>query len=126
MKYQIKMKRWLWILIAGLFATVAASAQSSSIGDLKPVFERLKSIKSYSYETLTTAVFPNGQKDQQHNHVYMDRLNKKFSYKSEQQTVMLKQQVFLIFQNMIRSIKTNCHRSNLFFSMIWLLFLWTL
>jgi outer membrane lipoprotein-sorting protein len=90
MKNQIKMKKWLWVLLVSL-SVMEASAQNGSIAEVKPVFEKMKAIKSYSYESLTTAVFPNGQKDQQHTKVYMDRLNKKLSYKTEQQLVMLNQ-----------------------------------
>jgi hypothetical protein len=86
-----QMKRSLWVLVIALFTTIDGFAQNGSMADLKPVFDKMKATKSYSYESLTTAVFPNGQKDQQHTRVYMDRLNKKLSYKSEQQLVMLNQ-----------------------------------
>jgi outer membrane lipoprotein-sorting protein len=87
----IQMKRCCLILIAIVFTTVKAFAQNGSVNELKPVFEKLKAIKSYSYETQTTALFPNGQKDVQHTRISMDRLNKKLTYKSEQQMIMLNQ-----------------------------------
>lgn len=84
------MNRKAFLIVCMIVMSVAdVFAQGGAITELKPVFEKLKSLKSYSYESQTTALFPNGQKDQQHAKVYMDRLNKKLSYKTEQQLVVL-------------------------------------
>src|ERR1700755_2492229 len=67
----------------------AVYAQQHSITELKPVFERLKSLKTYSFENHTKASYSNGQKQEATTKIYMDKGNKCLSYVNEGESVLL-------------------------------------
>jgi len=53
------------------------------------MFDRLKSLKTYSYEYRTLGRFPGGQKDEMLSQVWMDRAGQKLCYKNREQLVMM-------------------------------------
>lgn len=64
-------------------------AQDATMADLRSIADKLKTLNSYSYETVTDAVFPNGKKDQMTTKVYMDKAGKRLSYKTDYEIVLL-------------------------------------
>lgn len=57
--------------------------------ELNQVLQKLKSIKTYSYETEANAVFPDGKKDRKITRVYMDAANLRLQYADDFQVVLL-------------------------------------
>lgn len=78
-------------LLFSLCLAVATHAQGGNptMADLKNISAKVKALDSYSYETITDAVFPNGKKDQMITTVYMDRSHKRLSYKTNTEVVLL-------------------------------------
>ncbi len=68
---------------------VPALAQDATMADLHAIAGQMKALKTYSYETTTNAVFPNGKKDQKVTTVYMDGGRKRLSYKTNVETLLL-------------------------------------
>jgi hypothetical protein len=79
---------WYCILLLSLVVD-RSYAQKNNINDLRPIIEKIKTIKVYSYTTTTKAIFPNGKKEQLIAQTYMDRVNKKYAYKSTDQIVIV-------------------------------------
>jgi outer membrane lipoprotein-sorting protein len=69
--------------------TACAQGGNPSMADLRSIAAKVKALDSYSYETVTSAVFPNGKKDQMTTTVYMDRTHKRLSYKTNTEVVLL-------------------------------------
>jgi outer membrane lipoprotein-sorting protein len=84
-------KAYKYILLALLNALLLPSvfAQQHSVTELKPVFEKLKGLKAYSFENHTKASYSNGQKQEATTKVYMDKGNKCLSYVNEGESVLL-------------------------------------
>ncbi|WP_157977299.1 hypothetical protein [Taibaiella helva] len=83
----------LLLLLAGLIAwQVPAGAQDATMSDLRAVVNQLKTLTSYSYQSVTNATFPNGQKDRSETHVYMDGAGKRLCYTTEKQVLLLTSQ----------------------------------
>lgn len=82
-------KRSILCLTGMLLLSLSAFAQQGSIKDLKPIFDRLKAMKSYSFENHTDAVFPNGQKDAIVTKVFMDKTKQCLFYTNKGETLLL-------------------------------------
>jgi hypothetical protein len=67
----------------------AAMAQSLTMKDFALVAAKIKALKTYSYETETSATFPDGKKEKMNTTLYMDAPQKRLSYKTSFQTVIL-------------------------------------
>ena len=63
--------------------------QKASMKELKPVFDHLKSLKAYSFENHTNAVFANGKSDALVTKVYMDKQNQCLFYSNKGETLLL-------------------------------------
>jgi hypothetical protein len=74
---------------SALLFYVSALAQQSSIKDLRAVFDRLKTVKTYSFENHTDAVFANGQKDAAVTKVFMDKAKQCLFYTNKGETFLL-------------------------------------
>lgn len=79
---------YLFLPFALSFVT-SAHAQNLTMADLRSISATIKALNIYSYETVTNAIFPNGKKDQMTTTVYMDRTNKRLSYKTNTEIVLL-------------------------------------
>jgi outer membrane lipoprotein-sorting protein len=81
---------YLFLLLA-LYPGMLSHAQDAtpSMADLRSIAGKVKALNSYSYETVTNAVFANGKKDQMTTTVYMDRARKRLSYKTNTEVVLL-------------------------------------
>lgn len=75
-----------------LFATVFVFAQTPTMADLKEIVGKLKVLKTYSYETRTNVVFPDGTKETQTTSLYMDGPNKRLCYKNGDYLLLLTKQ----------------------------------
>lgn len=72
-----------------LLCCLHAFGQRGSIKELKPIFDHLKTIKAYSFENHTNAVFPNGKSDAVVTKVYMDKANECLFYSNKGETLLL-------------------------------------
>lgn len=59
------------------------------MNDLRIVVNRLKALRTYSYQTENSIVFPNGQKDKSITYVFMDADHKRLCYKNNTQVLLL-------------------------------------
>jgi outer membrane lipoprotein-sorting protein len=74
------------ILLLNVFVV---GAQDATMADLRAVVAKLKSLRDYSYETVSNATFPNGQKDKKVTTMYMDGTHKRLCYKNNFQILLL-------------------------------------
>jgi outer membrane lipoprotein-sorting protein len=81
--------RTLYLLLFALSLGTGAHAQDPTMADLRTISAKVKALNTYSYETVTSAVFPKGKKDQMTTTVYMDRTHKRVSYKTNTEIVLL-------------------------------------
>ncbi|KAA5532227.1 hypothetical protein F0919_15625 [Taibaiella lutea] len=84
-----KTYRYILSALVNCLLFSAVYAQQHSITELKPVFERLKGLKTYSFENHTKATYSNGQKQEATTKIYMDKGNKCLSYVNEGESVLL-------------------------------------
>jgi len=70
-----------------LFLGKGLLAQSAP--ELQSVLQKLKSIRTYSYETEAKAVFPDGKRDRKLTRVYLDAANRQLQYVDDYQVVLL-------------------------------------
>lgn len=78
---------WLCCVLQG-----TVWAQDATMADFRAVVAQMKALKTYSYETTTNAVFPNGKKDRMVTTVYMDGPGKRLCYKTNVQVLLLTNQ----------------------------------
>lgn len=83
------LKKIIICLLVSTLPFAGSQAQTGAITELKPIIERLKEVKAYSYQNHTSVIFPNGQKDQVTITVFMDKSNKRLCYKSKNEVVLL-------------------------------------
>lgn len=76
---------FLMVLPAGAYAQNDKPDQS----DLLAALARLKSLSVYQYETETKALFPNGQKDEIHAQLYVDRPREQICYRTNKQLLVM-------------------------------------
>jgi hypothetical protein len=82
-------KKFLTCLSALMLLCLPVFAQQGSMNDLRTVFNKLKAIKTYSFENHTDAVFPNGQKDAVVTKVFMDKTKQSLFYTNKGETLLL-------------------------------------
>jgi len=83
----------IWVVLCSciLLAVTAlpAPGQDASMAEFRNIMNRLKSLKTYSYETETKAVFPDGKRQTKVNTLYMDAPNKRLCYYNNYLLVLL-------------------------------------
>lgn len=89
MNYIIQKTAALLFFCCLLLSAGNTVAQEAGMADLREIVNRLKDMKTYSYETVTKGVFPGGQKDQMTTTVYMDGPRKRLCYRNEHVILLL-------------------------------------
>lgn len=87
------MKNLIYLL---LLLTCASSlhAQDLKLSDFKIVLHKIKMIDKYTYVNRTSAIFPNGQKDEMTTSTFIDKSSNKLAYRNEIEHIILNAQWF--------------------------------
>lgn len=72
-----------------LLTGFGARSQEPGMAELRTAVGELKALKTYRYETETTAVFPGGKKDRMTTKVYMDAPGKRLGYQTDYELLVL-------------------------------------
>jgi hypothetical protein len=82
------------LLLSCFFLSINLCAQDLNIKDFKEVLKKIRLIDRYTYVNKTTAMFPNGQKDEMNTTTFIDKANNKLAYRNEVEHVILNNQWF--------------------------------
>jgi len=81
--------RCILLSLLCLLQAARVMAQEHNMAELRPVLERLKALKQYSYESRAHVVFPNGQTDDMTTQVSMDKSGQRLFYSNKGETLLL-------------------------------------
>lgn len=82
------------IILLLLTFTYNSGAQSLNVSDFRAVVGKIKQLNRYSYNTVTTAVFPNGKTDVLKTTTYMDTRKMNYAYKTDHEQVIMNNKWF--------------------------------
>lgn len=82
------MKKILVFIIA-IAASLSAQCQDLGMADFKKAYAKIRALKRYTYVSKTSAVFPNGQKDEMKTTSFIDIEKGNLAYKSDIEHVIL-------------------------------------